>query len=241
MEKDSLGLIEILGFVGAIEAADAGSKAANVTFRGYQRGLGGLITVMFTGDVAAVRAAVSAGVAAAKLVGKVISVDVIARPDRQLHVTPDGSKQVEQETPVTAETAPPAEPPEVIVSEEAVQLAEYAAPEMSVVVAEPMPANIDTAATETPEYSAVAVAEAAEYSAVAVAEAEEPVSPQVSEEPVQPPAQDWIEATPKGGGNGHPPEIESDRTEEVVAPEPVAPVRKKEREKGRKTKTQKRV
>ena len=96
MEKDSLGLIEVLGLVGAIEAADAGSKAANVTFRGYQRGLAGLITVFFTGDVAAVRAAISAGVAAAKRVGQVVSMDVIARPDNQLHVTRNGTKPVPQ-------------------------------------------------------------------------------------------------------------------------------------------------
>ncbi len=66
MEKESLGMIETLGFVPAIEAADAGSKAANVTFRGYERARAGLITVVFVGDVAAVRAAVTAGSAAAR-------------------------------------------------------------------------------------------------------------------------------------------------------------------------------
>jgi ethanolamine utilization protein EutM len=91
MEKDSLGLIETLGMVAAIEAADAGSKAANVSFRGCESARAGLITVMFTGDVAAVRAAVTAGAAAAGRVGKVVSVHVIARPDRQLHVTSNGS------------------------------------------------------------------------------------------------------------------------------------------------------
>jgi microcompartment protein CcmL/EutN len=86
MEKESLGLIETLGLVAAIEAADAGSKAANVTLRGYERARAGLITVAFVGDVAAVRAAVSAAAAAAKRVGTVVSVHVIARPDNQLHV-----------------------------------------------------------------------------------------------------------------------------------------------------------
>jgi ethanolamine utilization protein EutM len=86
MEKESLGLIETLGLVAAIEAADAGSKAANVTLRGYERARAGLITVIFAGDVAAVRAAVSAAAAAAKRVGTVVSVHVIARPDSQLHV-----------------------------------------------------------------------------------------------------------------------------------------------------------
>ena len=66
MEKESLGLIETVGLIPAIEAADAGSKAANVVFRGMERARGGLITVMFVGDVAAVRAAVTAGAVAAR-------------------------------------------------------------------------------------------------------------------------------------------------------------------------------
>ena len=87
METPSLGLVETFGYVAAIEAADAGSKAANVRMLGYERGTGGLITVKFTGDVAAVRAAVSSAAAAAGRVGKVVSVHVIARPDRQLGIT----------------------------------------------------------------------------------------------------------------------------------------------------------
>ncbi|HEY1730784.1 MAG TPA: BMC domain-containing protein [Terriglobales bacterium] len=95
MERDSLGLIETSGLVAAIEAADAGSKAANVTFRGYERARAGLITVVFLGDVAAVRAAVTAGSAAAKRIGTVISVHVIARPDRQLRVVANSAKPVD--------------------------------------------------------------------------------------------------------------------------------------------------
>lgn len=101
MEKESLGLIETFGLVAAIEAADAGAKAANVTLRGYERARAGLITVIFAGDVAAVQAAVSAGAAAAKRVGKVVSVHVIARPDRQLQASPNGTK------PVPKAEAPP--------------------------------------------------------------------------------------------------------------------------------------
>ncbi len=218
MEKDSLGLIEIQGLVGAIEAADAGSKAANVTFHGYQRGFAGLITVVFTGDVAAVRAAVAAGVAAAKLVGKVVAVDVIARPDRQLHVTPDDSKFVEQAIPVTQETVPAVEPPEVSVSDTALRPPEHALP------------KADTAVVAAPEHSAVAVAEV-----------EEPISSPSFEEPArQRPAEDWLEAT-SSGGNGHSPAEGSESTEEAVASEPVAPVHKKDKEKGRKTRARKRV
>jgi microcompartment protein CcmL/EutN len=89
MGKRSLGLIESWGYVPAIEAADAGSKAANVTLLGYERARGGLVTVKFLGDVAAVKASVSAGVAAAKRVGKVVAVHVIPRPDRQIPIIPD--------------------------------------------------------------------------------------------------------------------------------------------------------
>lgn len=98
MERDSLGLIETLGLVAAVEAADAGSKAANVTFRGYERARAGLITVVFRGDVAAVKAAVAAGAAAAKRVGTVISVHVIPRPDKQLHAfSGNGSRPLPEE------------------------------------------------------------------------------------------------------------------------------------------------
>ena len=105
MEKESLGLIETVGLVPAIEAADAGSKAANVVFRGMEKARAGLITVMFAGDVAAVRAAVTAGAAAARLVGNVVTVHVIPRPDRQLHVTPNGAKPAERTsiTPIAEE------------------------------------------------------------------------------------------------------------------------------------------
>lgn len=113
MEKESLGLIETWGYVPAIEGADAGCKAANVTLLGYEVTLVGLVTVKFIGDVAAVKAAVTAGAAAAGKVGKVISVHVIPRPDRQLRITPGGpptpGKQPEPPppTPIDEEGAEP--------------------------------------------------------------------------------------------------------------------------------------
>lgn len=88
MEKQSLGLIETVGFVPAVEAADTGTKAANVTLLGYGNVDAGLITVKFCGDVGAVKAAVKAAEAAARKVGKVVSVHVIPRPDRQLNIGP---------------------------------------------------------------------------------------------------------------------------------------------------------
>ncbi|GCD82590.1 carboxysome shell protein [Parageobacillus thermoglucosidasius] len=78
--NDALGMIETKGLVGAIEAADAMTKAANVALIGYEKIGSGLVTVMVRGDVGAVKAAVDAGAAAAEKVGKVISTHVIARP-----------------------------------------------------------------------------------------------------------------------------------------------------------------
>lgn len=77
---ESLGMIETKGLVGAIEAADAMVKAANVVLVGYEKIGSGLVTVMVRGDVGAVKAAVDAGAAAAGCVGEVISVHVIPRP-----------------------------------------------------------------------------------------------------------------------------------------------------------------
>ena len=77
---EALGMIETKGLVGAIEAADAMTKSANVTLMGYEKIGSGLVTVMVRGDVGAVKASVEAGGAAAKRVGELISVHVIPRP-----------------------------------------------------------------------------------------------------------------------------------------------------------------
>lgn len=82
--SDALGLIETRGLVGAIEAADAGTKAANVRLLGTERADAGLVTVKFLGDVAAVKAAVDAGGAAAERVGQLIATHVIPRPHDDL-------------------------------------------------------------------------------------------------------------------------------------------------------------
>ena len=80
MEKQALGMVETRGFVGAVEAADAMVKAANVTLLGKETVGAGLVTVLVRGDVGAVKAAVDAGGSAAKRVGELVSVHVIARP-----------------------------------------------------------------------------------------------------------------------------------------------------------------
>jgi len=80
MMSEALGMIETKGLVGAIEAADAMVKAANVELVGYEKIGSGLVTVMVRGDVGATKAAVDAGAAAARNVGEVVSVHVIPRP-----------------------------------------------------------------------------------------------------------------------------------------------------------------
>ncbi|MGX8795159.1 BMC domain-containing protein [Fusibacter sp. JL298sf-3] len=77
---NALGMIETKGLVGAIEAADAMTKAANVVLVGYEKIGSGLVSVMVRGDVGAVKAAVDAGTAAANAVGQVVSTHVIPRP-----------------------------------------------------------------------------------------------------------------------------------------------------------------
>lgn len=69
---------------GAIEAADAMVKAANVYLVGKEHVGGGLVTVMVRGDVGAVKAATDAGAAAAQRVGELISVHVIPRPHAEV-------------------------------------------------------------------------------------------------------------------------------------------------------------
>jgi ethanolamine utilization protein EutM len=80
MAKEALGMVETKGLVGAIEAADAMVKAANVTLMGKEKIGSGLVTVMVRGDVGAVKAAVDAGAAAAKRVGELFSIHVIPHP-----------------------------------------------------------------------------------------------------------------------------------------------------------------
>jgi microcompartment protein CcmL/EutN len=77
----ALGMVETRGLVGAVEAADAMCKAANVTLSGYEKNGSGLVTVTVRGDVGAVKAAVNSGAAAAGKVGVVVSTHVIPRPN----------------------------------------------------------------------------------------------------------------------------------------------------------------
>lgn len=76
----ALGLIETIGLIGAIEAADAMVKAANVKLISKEKSTGALVTVKIIGEVAAVRSAVDAGAAAAQRVGRLVGTHIIPRP-----------------------------------------------------------------------------------------------------------------------------------------------------------------
>lgn len=80
MVQKALGMIETRGLVAVTEAADAMLKAANVELVGSEKIGSGLVTVMVTGDVGAVKAAVEAGAAVASNLGEVVATHVIPRP-----------------------------------------------------------------------------------------------------------------------------------------------------------------
>jgi len=95
----ALGFIETKGFVAAVEAADSALKAANVSLVGQKRVGSGLVAVILTGDVAAVKAAVEAGTESASAVGQVIATQVIASPHEEM-------KAMIFEEPAKAEAKP---------------------------------------------------------------------------------------------------------------------------------------
>lgn len=84
MSLEALGMVETKGFVGAVEAADAMVKAANVQLIGKEYIGAGYVTIFVRGDVGAVKAATDAGAAAARRVGELISVHVIPRPHNEV-------------------------------------------------------------------------------------------------------------------------------------------------------------
>ena len=92
MTREALWMIETRGLVGAIEAADAMVKAANVILIGKEYIGAGYVTVMVRGDVGAVKAATDAGAAAARRVGELVSVHVIPRPHEEAEkILPGGA------------------------------------------------------------------------------------------------------------------------------------------------------
>jgi len=93
MSSDALGMIETNGFIGAVEAADAMVKTANVVLVGKEYIGAGYVTVIVRGDVGAVQAATDAGAAAARRVGELVSVHVIPRPHTEIEkILPKGGQ-----------------------------------------------------------------------------------------------------------------------------------------------------
>ncbi len=103
MLEYALGLIETRGLVGSIEAADVMVKTANVHILGTEYIKNGLVTVQIIGEVAAVKAAVDAGSAAAARVGQVVSTHVIPRPAEEIE---DILKKVASSQPKKADKEP---------------------------------------------------------------------------------------------------------------------------------------
>jgi len=84
MAQEALGMIETVGLCTLLEAADAALKSADVKMTGWDKIGGGVVMGTFTGNVAAVKAAMDSAAEAAAQVGKVRAVQVIPRPHDDL-------------------------------------------------------------------------------------------------------------------------------------------------------------
>ena len=161
----ALGMIEVKGRLGAVEALDACLKAANVSLVNMIKVGGGLTSVFVEGDVGAVKASIDAGAAAAERVSELISIHVIPRPDKSVREMLDMNLEeavIEEKEEDLTEPVEPAEP--VVITE-----AEAEEPVAEETVAE------ETVAEETVDEEPV----------TEVTIAEEPVIEEVREEPVE--------------------------------------------------------
>lgn len=82
--EEALGLVETLGMVPAISAADQMLKAANVELIAYENIGSTLVTIMVKGDVGAVKASVEAGAVAAAAIGTLTAQNVMPRPIKDI-------------------------------------------------------------------------------------------------------------------------------------------------------------
>ena len=95
LQKTALGMVETVGLVASVEAADAMTKVANVSITCQEEIGGGYVPIMVRGEIGAVQASVDAGVAAAKRAGQLIAGHVIARPHRFTEaIIPNGDRKV---------------------------------------------------------------------------------------------------------------------------------------------------
>lgn len=104
--EQALGMIETRGYVGALTAADAALKAANVTLLGSERVDAGLVTITLCGEVAAVQSAVAAGAAAARQVGELVAQHVIPRPHEEVAAVIRASTTTPSTPPANPHTGP---------------------------------------------------------------------------------------------------------------------------------------
>jgi len=93
----ALGMVETSGFVGAVEAADAMTKSANVELVGYKKIGMGFVTVLVRGDVGACKASVDAGAAAAQKVGELISTHLIPNPHEDVELLIGDKEMIAEE------------------------------------------------------------------------------------------------------------------------------------------------
>lgn len=84
MKKSTLGFLETYGFVAAVEGLDVALKSANVELVSCEFISSGIVTVVITGDVSSVKAAVEAACAAIDRIGTLRNAHVIARADDQV-------------------------------------------------------------------------------------------------------------------------------------------------------------
>ena len=105
MRDEALGLVEVIGLLAAVEAADTGLKSANVSLIGIENATGAYLTVQFGGDVGAVRAAVDAAKINAEKVGQVVSIHIIPRPALAIRtrLLAEATKKVENADSAQAE------------------------------------------------------------------------------------------------------------------------------------------
>ena len=152
--QQALGLVETKGLVASIEAADAMLKASRVQLVGKERALAGLITIVVVGDVAAVKASVDAGAAAAQRVGELISVHVIPKPDDQIEkilAISERKETLTMERIIKPEPAKPAE--EIIIEKEEFKTDTKVKPEIEVEVEPEIELEVEPKKEEIPKVS----------------------------------------------------------------------------------------
>jgi microcompartment protein CcmL/EutN len=127
LKDEALGLIEVIGLLAAVEAADTGLKSANVSLVGIENATGAYFTVKFSGDVGAVKAAVTSARVNAEKVGTVVSAHVIPRLSAGLKgwLMTEESAKAEEATQVECSEKPAEEKEKTAEVEEKSEEAEY--------------------------------------------------------------------------------------------------------------------